>query len=153
MSAALLAQQIFRIQLRILVACASLPLHLLGSLTLSLVLSLQQLFRRTQIRYAALVNRELHLVRNVILSRVGLSPCKDALSTLRTLVHLECLVLQLRTNPSAQILVLHALVLVEYTYHTAAVVRGQMHQPLHHVLRHHAIVDVGHQIAYTIEYH
>ena len=72
MLAALLAYEILGVELGELAGCATLTLHLLGCLALSLVLGLEQLLRGTQVGDAALVDGKLHLVGDVVLAGVGL---------------------------------------------------------------------------------
>ena len=50
-------------------------------------------------------------------------------------------------------MILRALVLVQHADDAAVLLRGQVQQLLHHLLRQHPVVDVVHQVTYAVDDH
>ena len=122
-------------------------------LTLRLELGLDQLVLGTTIGDARVVHGKAETVGDVVLAGVGLAPREDALGGPGTLIDLEGLVLELRTDPTAQVPVFDGLVLVEDTHDATVALGGQAHESLDHVLGHDTVVDVAHEVTDAIEDH
>ena len=115
--------------------------------------SFHQFVVGTEIGQTLLVDSELQRGGDVVLTGVGLAPREDALRAFGTLIDLEGLVLEFGTYPTTKVAVFLRLVLVEYAHDGTVIVGGQVHQAFDGVLRHHTVVDVGHQVADTVEHH
>jgi len=126
-------------------------LHLRRHLLLRSELRLDELLVGTQIGQTLLVDSELECCGDVVLTGVGLRPGEDTLTGLGTLIHLKGLVLEFGAYPATEVAILLRLVLVEHTHDGAMVVGGQAHESFDGVLCHHAIVDIGHEVANTVK--
>ena len=144
---------ILRVEVGVGLTATTALLDLGQHLALGLELGLEQLALRTTIRYAIIAHGKRETFGDVVFTGVGLAPRKDAFARFGTLVDFEGLVLQLRADPATEVAVFDGLVLVEHANHRTVALGGQVHQTFHHILGHHAIVDVVDQIADTIEDH
>ena len=95
---------------------------------------------------------EVNAVGHIVLAGGGLLDGEDTgVWVFGALVGLEALVLQFRTQCTPQGLVLHRFVLVEDTDDAGLVFRGDIEQLTDEFLRLLVVIDVAHDIAYTVE--
>ena len=96
---------------------------------------------------------EINPVGHIVLACCGLLDGEDvSVGVLGALVGLEALVLQFRTQCTAECLVLYRFILVENTDDAGLVLRCDVEQLADDFLRLLVVVDVAYDVSYAVEY-